>query len=195
MTAILYPVAASADQALAAPLGRAARERQAQALTGEPVAFVSEPVGPAYATREAALDAWAGRVEDDRAGRSAALPAEDRYCRLVEQVARDGGRRRVMAPVNPTYEGGRRWPSPSAAPPPTVWRLNISYWRIGGAPETATGQTQARQARRSREDIDPQALRALTRQPLQPVKPQQPLDIGLFETRLPEAPHIIVPDE
>ena len=27
------------------------------------------------------------------------------------------------------------------------------------------------------------------------VKPQQPLDIGLFETRLPEAPHIVVPDE
>ena len=34
-----------------------------------------------------------------------------------------------------------------------------------------------------------------TRQPLQPFKPQQPLDIGLFETRLPESPHIIVPDE
>jgi hypothetical protein len=195
MTAILYPVAASADQALTAPLGRAARERQAQAMAGEAVAFVSEPVGPAYATRDAALDAHAGRVEDDRAGRSAALPAEDRYCRLVEQVAREGGRRRVTAPVNPTYQDGRRWPSPPAAPPSTVWRLSVSYWRIGGAPEAAADHTQARQARRGRDDIDPQALRALTRQPLQPVKPQQPLDIGLFETRLPEAPHIIVPDE
>jgi hypothetical protein len=27
------------------------------------------------------------------------------------------------------------------------------------------------------------------------VQPQQPLDIGLFEFRLPEAPDIIVPDE
>jgi hypothetical protein len=31
--------------------------------------------------------------------------------------------------------------------------------------------------------------------PLRPIEPQQPLDIGLFETRLPEAPHIVVPDE
>jgi hypothetical protein len=35
----------------------------------------------------------------------------------------------------------------------------------------------------------------MTRAPLKPTKPQQPLDIGLFETRLPEAPHIVVPDE
>ena len=44
-------------------------------------------------------------------------------------------------------------------------------------------------------DLDAATLRALSRQPLQPVRPQQPLDIGLFEYRLPEAPHIIVPDE
>ena len=31
--------------------------------------------------------------------------------------------------------------------------------------------------------------------PLRPVEPQQPLDIGLFETRLPENPAIVVPDE
>lgn len=36
--------------------------------------------------------------------------------------------------------------------------------------------------------MDTDALRALTCQPLRAVKPQQPLDIGLFETRLPEAP-------
>ena len=39
------------------------------------------------------------------------------------------------------------------------------------------------------------ALHALSRQPLQPVKPQQPLDVGLFEYRLPEAPEIVIPDE
>ena len=43
MTAILYPVALNADQALTAPKGRAAREREAQALAGEGVVFVTEP--------------------------------------------------------------------------------------------------------------------------------------------------------
>lgn len=195
MTAILYPVALNADQALTAPRGRAARERAAEDLAGEAVVFVTEPVGASYATRDAALDAHAGRVEDDRPGRVVTLAAEDRYCRLVEQVAPERGRRRVMAPISPTYQDGRRWPAPKADPPATVWRLNVSYWRIGAAAGVTAEQAQARQARRSREDLDAHALQALTRQPLQPVKPQQPLDIGLFEARLPEAPHIIVPDE
>lgn len=195
MTAILYPLALNADQALTAPSGRAARQREAEILADDVVAFVTEPVGPSYSTRAAALDAHAGRIEDDRSGRVTTLAAEDRYCRLVEQIAAERGRRRVMAPISPTYQDGRRWPAPKAEPPTTVWRLNISYWRIGGAAATSAEQAQARQARRSREELDAHALRALTRQPLQPVKPQRPLDIGLFETRLPEAPHIIVPDE
>lgn len=196
MTAILYPVAVDAAQALSAPRGRAAREREAAALAGEDVFFVSEPVGPTYATRDAALDAHAGVIEDERPGRAFTPAAEDRILRLAEQVAPQGGRRRVLAPVQPSFEDGRRWPAPKGEPPVTVWRVMISYWRIGTPePSRATGP-QARQARkRSREPVDPEALRALTRQPLQPVKPQQPLDIGLFETRLPEAPHIIVPDE
>ena len=35
----------------------------------------------------------------------------------------------------------------------------------------------------------------MARQPLRPVEPQQPLDIGLFEVRPPDAPHIVMPDE
>ena len=56
MTAILYPVAADAGQAFSEPKGRAAREREAERLAGEGVAFLTEPVGPPYATRQAALD-------------------------------------------------------------------------------------------------------------------------------------------
>ncbi|MBB3890795.1 hypothetical protein GGQ61_001512 [Phenylobacterium haematophilum] len=196
MTAILYPVAVDAGQAFAAPKGRAARERDAVAVAGEQVAFVTELMGPLYATREAALDALAGRVEDDRPGRAASLPPEDRVVQLVEQVAPKAGKRsHAPAPVKPTFEDGRRWPAP-APPPATVWRAMISYWRIGAAPMRHAGDAQARQARRKGgEDIDRDTLRALTRQPLLAVKPQQPLDIGLFETRLPEAPHIVVPDE
>lgn len=192
MTAPSYPVAKTADQALAAPLGRAVREREAMAAAGEPVAFVTEPAGPAFATREAALEAYAGKVEDDRTG---AGPApEDRYCRLLEQIVLEPGRTAPLVPVRPTFEDGRRWPTPAQAPPKTVWRLVVSYWRIASA-ERPLEAPQARHARRSRQSLDAETLRAMSRQPLRAVEPQQPLDIGLFEARLPEAPHIVVPDE
>ncbi len=195
MTAVLYPIAANADEAFRTPRGRAAREREAGAIAGEAVTFVTEPVGPPYATRDAALDALAGRIEDDRPGRTATLAAEDRILTLVEQVAPRGRKIAAPAPVKPTFEGGRRWPAP---PPPaeTFWQAMISYWRAGPVPERPQSREQARQARRrTRGGLDHEALRAYTRQPLRAVKPQQPLDIGLFETRLPEAPHIVVPDE
>ena len=44
MTAILYPVAANAERALSAPLGRAARESEAVGLAGGEVRVASEPV-------------------------------------------------------------------------------------------------------------------------------------------------------
>jgi hypothetical protein len=190
MSAILYPVATDPDAALSRPLGRAAREREAGGLAGEPVAFASGPAGPAYATRAAALDALGGLVEDDRPGRARQLAPQDRFCTLVEVASA-----RPPAPVAPLLKDGRRWPAPQAKPTPTVWRLQVSYWRpVSATPQVETAQ--AREARRKgREPMDAQALRAMTRQPLQPVKPQQPLDIGLFETRLPENPNIVVPDE
>jgi hypothetical protein len=190
MTAILYPVANDPETALAHPLGRAARAREAQNLAGEAVSFVTGPVGPAYATREAALDAVAGRVDDERPGRARQVAVEDRFCTLAEVAVA-----RPPAPVAPVLKDGRRWPAAPAKPPATLWRLQVSYWRpVSAAPPVDTAQ--AREARRKgREPMDAQTLRAMTRQPLQPVKPQQPLDIGLFETRLPENPDIVVPDE
>jgi hypothetical protein len=190
MSAILYPVANDPETALAHPLGRAARAREAQGLAGEAVSFVTGPAGPAYATREAALDAVAGRVDDERPGRLRQVVAEDRFCTLAEVAAA-----RPPAPASPVLKDGRRWPAPPAKPAPTVWRLQVSYWRpVSAAPQVDTAQ--AREARRKgRAPVDPQSLRAMAHQPLRPVKPQQPLDIGLFEVRLPESPHIVVPDE
>ena len=109
----------------------------------------------------------------------------------MEQVVAEPGR--PPAPVEPTYEDGHRWPKP-AAPPRTVWRLTVSYWRMGTA-ERPLEAPQARRARRSKQALDPAALKAIARTPLRPVKPQQPLDTGLFEVRPPEAPHIVMPDE
>jgi hypothetical protein len=95
--------------------------------------------------------------------------------------------------VAPSFAAGLRWPKP-AAPPKTVWRLMVSYWRVASAGRPIAAP-QARQARRARQPIAPETLRAIAQQPLRPVEPQQPLDIGLFEIRLPENPNIVVPDE
>jgi hypothetical protein len=79
----------------------------------------------------------------------------------------------------------------------TAWRLSVAYWRTGAPAAAAAPVPQARKARRQRGGAAPDAgtLEAMARQALLPVRPQQPLDIGLFETRLPEAPHIVVPDD
>jgi hypothetical protein len=176
MTAIVYPVAPNAEQALAAPLGQAVREREARSLAGQAVVFASDVTGPAFATREEAEAAFRG-------------PLAEGFARLSEQIV--PGQR--MKPVEPTNEDGHRWPAPAAAPR-TAWRLVVSYWRVVSA-ERPLEPPQAREARRAGLPLAPQTLREMTRAPLKPTKPQQPLDIGLFETRLPEAPHIVVPDE
>jgi len=191
MSAILYPVARSAAEALERPLGRASREREAQRLAGESVSFCSEEVGPAYASREAALDAWAGRLDDEREGARVQVAPEDRYCTLRERAAAGAA---PPAPREPRFEGGRRWPKPPAKRLAVEFRLSVSYWRIG---ETEAALDQARAARRKPEAarLDAAELRALARAPLRPVKPQQPLDVGLFEAPAPEAPHILIPDD
>lgn len=173
------------EQALSRPLGRAAREREAKAMAGEAVVFATEPAGPAFPAREAALAAYRDWLED-------AAP-EDRYCQLVERVVAEPGQAKRLTQVQPSFENGRRWPAAWAVPPRTAWRLMISYWR----PASAAGADvpQARVARRAHGEVKPETLRAISETPLRPIKPQQPLDIGLFETRLPEAPDIVVPDE
>jgi hypothetical protein len=178
---VLYPVAANAEAALMQPAGRAARESDAVALASGRVEFVSEAVGPAFPSQAAALEVFKARVE---AG------PEDRFCSLREVV--DG---RAPKPKTPVYRTGRRWPEPKA-PPETLWRLSITYWRIVDAARFDQ-LAQARQARRTlgAERLDAKTLQALARQPLKPVRPQQPLDVGLFEFAPPEAPDRLIADE
>jgi hypothetical protein len=193
MMSVLYPVAETADAALARPRGFAAREREARALAGEAVAFVSEMVGPAFATEAAALDAYPGRLDDERPGRRVQVAPEQRWC-VLRPVA--GETKKKLRAAEPVMEGGRRWSAPDPARPAALWRLSVSYWRIGAADKAApTEAARTLRKQEGAEALDPAALRALARQPLQAVRPQQPLDIGLFETRPPEAPHILMPDE
>jgi hypothetical protein len=177
MTAIVYPVAPNAEQALSRPLGRAAREREAKAAARAAVAFSSDATGPAFATREDAEAAYAG-------------PLAEGWARVAEQILPG---QKVAAAVTPTCEDGRRWPAAPPAPR-TAWRLVVSYWRFA-TPQRPLDPPQARTARRARAPLATETLKDIARQPLKPIAPQQPLDIGLFETRLPEAPHIVVPDE
>jgi hypothetical protein len=183
MNAVLYPIAANAESALSAPLGKAAREREARDVAGRDVEFISEEVGPAFETAQAAEAAFAEVLEGG-------------FVRLREVVARVKGRTPVVATVQPVFAGGRRWPKAQAPVARTVWRLSISYWRVVD-PARFAELEQARRARKTLtgEQLTAEALRALARQPLQPVKPQQPLDVGLFEYRLPESPDIVIPDE
>src|SRR3954469_6312636 len=99
---VLYPVAATAEAALAQPIGRAARESDAAAAASAAVEFVSEAVGPAFASYEEALAVYRSRIE---AG------PDDRYCTLREVVDPVAGRR-ALRPVKPSYRAGRRWPEP-----------------------------------------------------------------------------------
>ncbi len=181
---VLYPIAADAEAALDRPLGRAARAREAREIAGEPVNFVSEDVGPTFATREAALERFADRLD----GELRQVAPEDRYCALRELAEAP------PAPVDPVFVDGRRWPKPAKSVK-RGFRLSVSYWRIGAA--EAEQPPQARAARRRVEGatLTAETLRAIARQPLRPVRPQQPLDIGLFEAPTPEAPHIVIPDE
>jgi hypothetical protein len=192
---ILYPVAANAEAALHAPLAFAARERAAADAAGEAVVFVTEAVGPAFESREAALDANAGRLDDDRPGKRFAVPPEARWCELRPVAPGNASRRKK--PVRPLMKEGRRWPAPDPAARHALWRLSVSYWRIGkGLPMGQTLEAARRMRREPGADqLEPKVLRQLAEQPLRPFRPQQPLDIGLFETRPPEAPHIIMPDE
>ncbi|MDB5461286.1 MAG: hypothetical protein JWO72_3027, partial [Caulobacteraceae bacterium] len=84
------------------------------------------------------------------------------------------------------------------AAPHTVWRLAVAYWKVGqDEPAPRPDLPQARKTRRDRKGEAPDAptLGALADQPLRPVKAQQPLDIGLFEVRMPEDPQRLMPDE
>jgi hypothetical protein len=176
VSAILYPIAADPETALTAPLGRAAREREAERLSGAPVRFVRELTGPVFRSEAEARAHYPGRLDDDRPDRRVNLPAEDRFCELKAIVQRS------------------RVPF---APPHTAWRLAVAYWRAGESARTAVDAPQARKVRRQKAGLAPDAetLEAIASQPLLPIRPQRPLDIGLFEVRLPEAPHIVVPDE
>lgn len=197
MSAVRYPIALNAEAALSAPLGRAARQSEAGQAVGADVAFATETVGPGFDSRVAALNAYAGRVDDERPGAATVVQPEDRFCELRELAEARPPRPGTGKSMKPVYRGGRRWPAP-LPPPRTIWRLSISYWRIQPAyaeplvEPTSAGGIAARAAAAA---MDAQALRARLGQPLRPVKPQQPLDIGLFEVRPPEAPHILMPDE
>ena len=178
MTAPAHPVAPTAEAALHAPAGCAVRESEAAAIARGPVDLTTEVVGPAFATRAAAADAYASRLGQT-------------WCSL-RAVAADGA---APAFARALTGGPRRW---SDRPPTSaLWRLQVTYWRCADQDADETPLAPARSARRDAAGagLDGVALRRLAAQPLQAVRPQQPLDIGLFEARAPERPDLILQDD
>ncbi len=206
MTAVLYPVARSATQALDAlrtGQPRAARTREAldvarMILAHAEVRFVTEDVGPGYDTYAQALAAWSQWVDDPKGG--SRLEPQDRFASLRQVIAPEV-RPHVRESARATFKDNRRWTLPQDPAPASVWRLSLSYWKIldpseAGLPAPPPG-VQARTLRRSRKavDVPAETVKALTQQPMSAFKPQKALDIGLFEFRPPDQPHLIIPDE
>lgn len=164
---VLYPIAANAEAALGAPIGRSVRESGARQAAAADVVFARELTGPGFESREEAAAAYVGRLDEP----GCSIQPEDRYCELQPVMARGSG------------------------PLRTVWRLCVSYWKIAGERDLS-GLPQARQARKGKgAAVDPETVGALAEQPLRPFVPQKALDIGLFEIALPENPAIIIADE
>ena len=186
-----YPVAANPDAALQAPLGFALRELEArQIAAGETVSFVTEWAGPAWPTEAAARGAYEARLAGEHAGWWTILP-------VAAPAPGAKGRTRRHAPLKPVFRDGKRWPTLGETERmTTAWRLSIRYWRVGEA-VSSVGDKAARKLRRdpTAAELEAREIHRLAEQPLRPDGPQRALDIGLFEMRPPEAPHIIMPDE
>jgi hypothetical protein len=188
---VRYPIATSAEAALTRPLGRAVREREARETAGEEVEFVRELAGSPFETREAALQMYAGLVDEEGLR---PVPPEDRFCELVEVIA-DQGRRRIGDQAEPVCRDGHRWPKPRRALK-TSYRLSIGYWRpVSARPALPVDQARAARKREESKRLTAAELRAIASQPLKAVKPQQALDIGLFEVFAAGSPHLLMPDE
>jgi len=196
-----YPLARDGHDALIQLRGggarRAMREREAEALAGRRVAFVSEAVGPVYERREDALDAYAGLVEDDRSGRLFAPAPQDAVCTLTCRLK--APLPRGSKAVAPVFRDGERWPK-AVRPAEPVWQLSVSYWKVLDAGAAKTGKANGDQARKLRKsprggELTPEEVQGLADTPLVPLRPQKQLDYGLFDFIPPDNPGIVIADE
>lgn len=190
MPQLAYPIAPDGHDALAQlRTGTArcvAREKEAEALAGHRVAFVSQSLGPLYDSQEEALAAYKGLVEDDG------------VCKLLCRLKPAGAASRK--PEQPVFEDGVRWPKVTA-PRLGVWQLSVSYWKIMPAAQpartAASGDGPARKLRKTArgQDLTPEQIRALTETPMTAFRPQKSLDFGLFDFIPPDQPGIVIADE
>lgn len=166
MSGVLFPIGPNPEVAMTAPAGRAGLESAARRLAGGAVTFARELAGPAFESREDAMAAYRGKLDDE----GVFIAPEDRFCDLQAVLA------------------------PGKTPRRIVWRLSLGYWKTEGPAAAAPQARQARRKAHNR-GLDALALNAIAEQPLRPLHPQKALDIGLFEVRLPENPAVIIADE
>jgi len=184
-----YPIAADGHAALAQLRQdddkRASREREAETLAGHRVAFVTQSIGPLYASEDEARKAYAGVLD------------ETRVCTLTCRLKSAATSKRAQ--VQPLLENGARWPKAQVARE-SQWQLSISYWKALPATRIVPGNAPKGQARKLRKDmksyeLTPEQVVALTETPMTAARPQKALDFGLFDFIPPDNPGIVIADE
>ncbi len=184
-----YPIATDGHAALAqlrqGDDKRAAREREAETLAGHRVAFVTQSIGPLYASEDEARAVYAALLDDSR------------VCVLTCRVKTASAKKR--AAEQPVLDEGSRWPK-AKQPLESVWQLSVSYWKILSETRQAGANAPNGQARKLRKtvrgyDLTPEQILALTETPLTAARPQKALDFGLFDFIPPDNPGIVIADE
>ena len=183
-----YPIANDPHDALArmkaGTANLAAREKEAETLSGTRVAFVTQSIGPLYETQDEALKVYGSLIGE--------------VCRLTARI-KEPARRKTKG-MEPEFRDGERWPK-RTAPVTTVWQLSVSYWKIITDSRAATiSEKLTDQARHLRKTVKgqtltPEELLALSQSPLVAAKPQKALDFGLFDFIPPDNPGIVIADE
>ncbi len=178
---------------------RAYREGDARRLCGQNVAFVSEFVGPEFASHDLALDSFKGLVEDERPDRRFNPEPEDRYFSIVCRFRRAPGRpkKRKSIPAPTTLQEGE---PPAPSPFPTYYQLSVSYWKVldGRRPETQatlSAFSDRRSRRKAKGKFSADELAAIANTPLRATAAQLAMDFGLFERHDPDKPGWLIADE
>lgn len=189
MSLPLYPVAVDGHTALAqlrqGEGQRVAREKDAEKAAGQRVDFVTQSIGPLFASEDEASKAYASVLDDSR------------VCTLTCRIKSQFPAKRASA--EPVLEAGVRWPK-APAPVDSVWQLSISYWKPAPASRAAKGEAPNGQARRLRkttkgQELTREQILALMDAPMTAARPQKALDFGLFDFIPPDNPDIVIADE
>lgn len=184
MSAPAFPIARHGADILsptAQGLKLCVREKEATEASGHPVKFVSEHIGPEFPSPEAA----------------------EAFILSHYPFLSDVAYLKLQARFKPAPKG-RGAKDPCAPNNTLYWQISVSYWKIlfhkalpkpQKAPLGQELQARALRKQELGQALSAEEIHALIDHPLSAYRPQKALDIGLFEYRPPDNPHIVIADE